>query len=862
MARPPLAERLYRLLLRCYPGEFRDEYEREMLQVFRDRIGHDGRAGRMALLHLWAQVAWDAIARAPGEHLDVARQDVRYAWRSLRRAPVFAGAAIATLAIGIASTTAIFSVVHAVSLRPLPWDPAGRLVRIWEDNPSLGISGFAVSLPNYVSWRERARTLDLAAWMEDSATVHGTQDPVRVPLLYATADLFDLLGAAPRRGRLFDPADTQRNGAAIAIVTDGLWRRHYGEDPTLVGQSILIDGAPHAVVGIVDATWLPVEADVVVPLRINLAEEDRSNHIAQVVGRLRPDATVQAARDEIAGIARQLEQEFPDSNRGWTVLLTSAADWVVPPDTRRALQVLLGAVACVLLVACANVASLMLTRAAVRRREMAVRLAIGAARRRLVRQVLTEGALLAVLGGAAGILLAYWSVPFLRRWLPESLPRADEVAVNGPVLAFSLAICALTAVAFALLPALTGSRAAVVGSLKDGSRGTTGATAGWRQALTAAQIALATILVAGAGLLFQSLQRLQHVDLGFDPAGITVGMTGLPPDRYDGPDARWAFFRELLTRIEAAPGVEAAAISSIAPFENGNTGMPVDAVGPSRLNGEPLQADWRMVSPAYFSALRVPLVRGRFFTGHREADAQTMIVSALMARRIWGDEDPLGRQIAAGPAGHFTIVGIVGDVRQLDLAAAPVPTMYISTANYVRGAMTVLVRAGEAAQPADLLRRTVRALDPQLAVYNVAAMPAQVGRSAAQPRLHASLVGLFAVAAALLAGIGLYGVMAWLVVQRRQEIGIRLALGADRRAVLRLFLGRAVTLTAAGLLAGVAGALAVSAWIATMMFEVSPRDPWTIAAAAVLVAGVALYASWLPARRATRIDPLVALRSE
>ena len=862
MRRTPAAERWYRLLLRCYPGEFRDEYEQEMLEAFNDRLSHDRTLGRLAVLRLWWQVVGDSILRAPGEHFDIFRQDVRYALRSLRRSPVFAVTAIATLAIGIGANTAIFSIVHAVILRPLAYDPDGRMVRVWEDNTSLDIDGFAVSLPNFVSWKERTRTLDLAAWTNGSATLTGTGDPVRVPSLSATARFFEILGVQPVRGRLLTDADEVPNGPSIALISDGLWRSHFGEDPAIVGRTVLVGERPHSIIGVIPEGSVPSDAELFLPLRIDRGEEDRSNRIAQVIGRMRPGVTFEQGRGELERIASRLEQEFPQSNKGWGVTLSTVFDWVVPEEMRRALWALLASVCCVLLIACANVASLMLARSAARRREMAVRVAIGAARRRLVRQVLTEGLVLTVMGGSAGVLLAYWSVPSIRQWLPDTLPRAADAAVSAPVLLVSLAVCCLTGLVFATVPALTGSRVDTMESLKEGARGTAGAAARWRQALAGAQVAVATVLLVGAGLLIGSLQELQRVDVGFNPSNVTTAMMGLPSDRYKG-DASWAFYQQLLERLAAAPGVDSAALTSGAPFDGGNTGMPVETVGPSRLNGSSLQADWRMVSPDYFRALRIPLVRGRLFTGSRAADELTMIVSASMARRIWGDEDPIGRQIAAGPNGHFTVIGIVGDVRNLGLALEPAPTMYISSAQYLSPTMTVIVRSkGPQKQVASLLRTAVRELDPQLALFNVRNTVDRIDRSASQPRLNATLIGLFAGVAALLAALGIYGVLAYLVSQRQREIGIRMALGAGRWRVLRLVLTRGLWLTGTGLVAGISGALVASRWIRSLIFGVSPTDPVTFAAAISLVVLVALLASYAPARRATRVDPLIALRSE
>ncbi|MBA2306458.1 MAG: ABC transporter permease [Acidobacteria bacterium] len=863
MAGPSFAERVYRLLLRCYPGEFRDEYEREMLQAFRDRLHSDRRVGFRAIVRLWWQLVVDSIIRAPGEHLDVLGQDIRHALRSFRRAPVFAFTAIATLALGVGANTAVYSVVHAVALRPLPYESADRLVRIWEKNDALALSGFSASLPNYLSWRERSQTMRIAAWRAGNVTLRSTGDPVRVPSATTAADFFEILNVAPVAGRLFVPGDDAGGASRVAVITAALWRRHFGEQPGVVGSTVMIAGNPHTIIGVIGEDAVPSTAEFFMPLRVNPKEETRDNHVAQVIGRLNNGVTFQQAQAEIDAIARQLEAEFPASNKGWGITMSTLYDWAVPPEMRRALYVLLGAVCCVLLIACSNVANLMLARAAARRREIALRVAIGAARRRLVRQVLTEGVVLSACGGAAGVLLAYWSMPLLREWLPSTLPRATDAAVSAPVLWFSVALCTLTGLAFSLVPALAASRGDVIEALKEGARGSSSAGHRSRQLLASAQVALATILLVGAALLVQSLQRLEHVDLGFDPGGITAAMLGLPNDRYGDSNASWAFYERMLDRLTSSPGVTAAALSSGAPFGGGNTGMPINAVGPSRLNAEALQTDWRMVSPGYFSAMRIPLLRGRSFTGAAADGENRLVVSAAMARRMWGDEDPVGRQIKAGPNGLFTVIGVVGDVRNLDLSLDPAPTMYLSATRYVWPTMTVIVRTtGANAQPANLLRGVVRELDPQLALHNVRDMETLISESASQPRLNASLTGLFAVIAALLAALGIYGVLAYLVSQRRQEIGIRLALGASRTSVLRLFLRRGAGLAGGGLVAGVAGALAASRWIESMVFGVSARDPWTFAGAILAIGLVALCACYIPARRATRVDPLLALRND
>jgi predicted permease len=855
------AERIYRSLLRCYPGEFRDEYQQEMLQAFRDRLAHDRAGGRRPLLRLWGQVLADSVLRAPGEHLDVLRQDLRYALRSLRRTPLFALTTITTLALAVGATTAIFSVVYAVALRPLPYDPGDRLVRIWEDNQSLSITGFSVSVPNFVSWKERSRTLDLGAWMGESVTLQGAGDPVRVPSIVATASFFTLFRVQPLHGRIFDESDERLDAPPVALISAGLWKSHFGTEPATIGRAVTIAGTTHTIVGILPEGALPVDVEFFRPLRVDMAKEDRTDHLAQVVGGLRPGESLASAREELVAVARQLEREFPDSNKGWSVTLSSVYDWIVPDTVRRALYIVLAAVCCVLLIACANIAGLMLARAAGRRRELAVRMAIGAARRRLVRQVLTEGLLLTMIGGGAGVLLAYWALPALRLILPDTLPRGDDAEVNRAVLLFSLSLCVLTGVVFSALPALAGSRAQLVDSIRDGSRGSAVTTTRWRQTLAAAQVALATILLIAAGLLTESVRALQQVDLGFDPEHLTTAMIGLPSDRYEGPDANWGFYNRLLERLQASPGLTGAALTSGAPFDGGNTGQPIEAVGPSRLNGQSLQASWRMVSPGYFSTLRVPLIAGQLFTGNTKADDRSMIVSAAMARRIWGTDDPIGRQVAVNPVGTFTIVGVVGDVRLLDLALDPEPTMYISTARFTWPTMSVVVRGAAAGvEAAPLIRAAVRDIDPQLAIFNVQRTAERVGRSAAQPRLNAGLITMFALVAALLAALGIYGVLAFIVSQSRQEIGIRLALGAARTTVVALFLRRAVRLSVAGVLTGLIGAYAAGSALESLVFGVSAHDPLIFAAAAVLVSLVVLAAALIPASRAAAVSPLTALR--
>lgn len=674
---------------------------------------------------------------------------------------------------------------------------------------------------------------------------------------------FSSAATRAQSGRTFSTQDVAADAPGVALISEGLWKRQFGGDASVLGRAVSTDRGTATIVGVVPERGAPVQAEFFLPLRFDVAKEDRSNHIVQVMARIRPGVTVEQAESELAAIARQLESEFPDSNRGWGVTISTFRDWIVPEETQRALFIVLGAVCCVLLIACANVANLMLARAAGRAREVAVRMAIGAGRRRLVRQVLTEGLLLTAAGGAAGVFVAYWTMPLLRTWLPPDLAGADQVDVNASVLLFSLLICAATGLMFAALPAAAASRSDVLGALRQEARSHIAGSQRTRLALAAAQIALATMLLAGAGLFGRSLLQLKGVPLGFDPSNVTSASIGLPEERYSAPGAAWGFYERLIGRLETAPGIEAAALTSSAPFDGGNTGQPIEAVGPSRLERRSLQADWRMVSPSYFRALRIPLLRGDLFSGNRQADDRAIVLSEGMVRRIWGDADPIGREIAVQPVGNFRVIGVVGDVRNLQLALDPNPTMYISTARYLWPAMTLVVRGRtDGIRTGSMIQTIVRDLDPELAVYDVRTTEERISNNAAQPRLNAVLVGAFALMACLLAGVGIYGVLAYLVSQRSQEIGIRMALGAPRAAVVRSFLGRGLWLTGIGVCAGIAGALGVSRWVRSLMFGVSPTDPFILALAMAVVTSVALLASYLPARRASRVDPLVALRSE
>jgi putative ABC transport system permease protein len=853
-----------RVVLWLYPSEFRERFGEDMDAAYRQARADAALRGRTGTIEFWAGVAGDALLRAPGEHMRMFLYDARYAVRSLRLAPMFTLVAIATLALGIGATAAIFSVVHAVALQALPYENAERLVRLWEKNDKLRIPRFAVSVPNYYSWTERVTSFEqMGAWRQAGTTITTGGDPQRISKLDVTWTLLPMLGVKPIAGRTFTADEDRPGQPRVAMLAESIWRSRFGADSALVGKQIVLNDVPHAVVGIVRDTDITTQFHVLVPLAANLAEENRSNHVATVIARLKPGVSLAQAQREMDAIALRLGTEFPKDDADWGVATATYYDWIVPESVRAGLYLLLASVGVVLLIACTNIANLTLARGALRRREQAIRLALGAGRSRLVRAVLAESVVLSLAGGAAGVAIAYWTVPVLRSQLAAVLPRADSISLNVPVLIFALGVSLATGLLFGAIPALLNSRRDAIAALKDDSRGGGARHQSMaRKLLVVGQLALATVLLAGAALLVQSFVRLQRVDLGFRPERITTAMVGLPPSRYPDQAARWQFYSRVLSALETTAGIEAAGASSGAPLAGGNTGIPAGARGPNALGTQQLQVDWRMVSPGYFKAMGIPILRGRtFHSEDREGGPGVLILSAEMARRFWPDDDPIGKFIVAGKDA-FRVVGVVGDVRSLSLAVDPRPTMYLSATQAVQTQMALTIRARGDLPVAATVRAIVAAIDPQLAVYNVRTMETLISTNTTQPRVTAWLIGMFALLALLLAAIGVYGVLAYLVTQRTREIGVRIALGARPRSVLALVVGHSLRLSVTGILLGLIAAVWLAPAIESQLFGVRPRDAVTLAAAAGGLLVIALVASYLPARRATRVDPLTALRAE
>jgi putative ABC transport system permease protein len=795
--------------------------------------------------------------------------DLRYVARSLRRAPAFTSAAILTLALGIGANTAIFSVVNTIMLRPLPFGSPDRLMQVGEKNDKLRLPSFAVSNLNYLSFQERSRSFErMGAYGFGNFTLTGAGEPEQFPGAPITPSLLDVLGIKPVRGRAFADEEGRPGGARVAMIGESLWQRRFAADPSIIGLSVRLNDLPYTVVGIAPrALTLLTNADIWIPHVIDPPRENRLNHILGVVGLLKNGVTERQARAELSQVSFEMGRDYPEI-KDWGVTVTSFRDSFVPSQLARALVVLLAAVTLVLLIACANVANLLLARAAGREKEIAVRIAMGARRARVVRQLLTESLALAALGGACGVLAAYWALRLMTTALPPNTLPFPEIGLDARVLLFGLAITLATGLLFGLAPAWQTARADLNDVLKRSGRGSSGAARPWlRSALVAGELATATVLLIGAGLLIRSLLALLHVPVGFQPEGLMTFQLSPPPTKYPPPAKSWVLYKSLLDSLTVLPGVKAAAISSGLPFGAGTyTTSPSKPVGESQLPaGDSLPIEYRQVSPDYFRALEIPHLRGRMFSDQDRHDAPLVtLVSERTARTLWGDRDPVGRQLQIVSSKIvFTVIGVVGDTRSTRLSTEPNPQMYFPAAWRQWPRMDIVVRtAGRPETIVPAVRAAVRQLDPELPLTNVRTMNEWIANSAANQRFNGLLLGMFAAVALVIAAVGIYGVLAYSVTQRTRELGVRLALGAQPGDVRRMVIREGMKLGLTGIAVGLAGAVALSHLLTALLFGIQPRDPATFGAVAAILIAIALAACYIPARRATRIDPVVALRDE
>ncbi len=797
-------------------------------------------------------------------------QDLRYAVRALRKSPGFALVSVLTLALGVGVNTAIFSVVNAVMLRPLPFAAPDRLVRIYESNPERGWPQFSASDPNFLDWRAQATSWEaLAASGAGTVSLATGDGGVEViPALRVTTDFLPALGFSPALGRNFRPEEDRPGGDVnVAIISDGLWRRVFGADSQVIGTSVRLNDTPHTLIGVLPPGFDWDGTELLRP-RAPDPSRSRGDHQLSVIGLLKPHVTLDEARAELTAIAARLAQQYPKDNEGWSVRLVTFYDWLLPQQARESLLVLQGAVLLVLLIACINVANLLLARGAARHKELAIRVAVGASRTRIVWHGLLESCVLALVGGAAGVGLAAITIRVLSVYAANIVPRVDEVSIDRVVLSFAIVSALVSAAAFGLLPSLHAAREQGQ-ALHDASRGSTGGRGRQRirATLTVVEVALSVTLLIGGGLLLRSFLTLQRVDAGFDVDAVMTGRVMLASaSAFDTAEERRNFWTRLTTEVGALPGLSHVSTASGIPLTGGSTSTEIAVPGAPALPGVQPSADWRVVTPGFFSTMGIPL-RGRDFTDADGPDGPPIIiVSEALARLYWPNEDPLGKTIIPRSLGNRprTVIGVAGDLRSFGLDGEIRPTVYYSGLEVpVFGQMYLVWRS--AMDPRSLIppiRDAIRRVNPQVAFYDVTSASTLLSNSFGSRRFNLYLLGLFAMVALTLAAIGLFGVMAYLVSQRTREIGVRLALGATRADVFRLIVGRGVALAAAGAAIGVVGAAWLTRLMESLLFSVSRTDPLTFAAVPVAMIAVAVLACYVPARRAMRVDPVVALRAE
>jgi putative ABC transport system permease protein len=810
-------------------------------------------------------------------------QDLRYAMRQLRKAPGFAAVAVITLALGIGANTAIFSVVNGVLLRPLPFKSADRLVRIWHVPPAKSFPGmktFSVSAANYIDWQKQNDVFEkMAIYSYHGFTLTGGDKPEQLDGTAVSADFFSTLGVQPEIGRALSPDEDQLGHANVVVLSHRLWQEHFGSNRDIVGRNITLDGGTYLVAGVMPASFrIPDYAQMWTPMAwTDKQKAVRGEHHYSVVARLKPGIDVKQAQSEMNTISNRLEQAYPEDDKGWGALVTPLHDDLVS-DVRPALLVLLGAVGFILLIACVNVANLSLARTFSRQKEIAIRTALGASSARVVRQILSENVVLAMLGGALGLTYAHFGIRLIMAFLAGKLPQSMSAGIDIKVLAFTAVISVVTGVLAGILPALHLSRGNVNQALKQGLGRTDSDSGGnrMRSTLVIVEVSLSLVLLIGAGLMIRSFQFLRQVNPGFESHGVLTLNAAVSREKFSTPLQQVSFYERVLERVRALPGVVSAGVVDDVPLDGNGSHQPIAIEGqPVVPMAEQPEVDVRMASAGYMSSLRIPILRGRDFDSTDVASRPaTILISASLARQFWPNENPIGKHITLTflPGVTREIVGVVGDVKLDGLdQTRPPAALYMpldqlsppSKADWQSFPMSVVVRSnGNPASLAPAVTNVIHEIDRDIPVRDVLTMDELVTTSLSQPRFNLLLMGAFAALAVLLAAIGIYSVLSYSVRRRVQEIGIRLALGARLSDVLRMIVVEGMKPTLLGVTLGIIGALVLARVMSTLVYGIKPTDPITFLAVAVLLALVALFATIVPAYRAAKVDPMVALRYE
>jgi putative ABC transport system permease protein len=879
----------YRLLLRAFPRRTRRDDGEEMLRMFEAQL-EDARASGRSVARLWVHAIADAVWHGTSERIAMARtatlhvfrefrrwrwwmhallRDLRYALRMLVAQPGASFIALLTLALGIGANTAIFSAVNALLLRPLPYKDPDRLVMVWEKRATEGVFNNVVAPADYIDWARMNTVFESTAGVLNvTFDLTGSGEPVRLFAGFVSPPFFDLLGIRPMLGRSFHADENTPGQQRVAILGHALWQNRFGSDPNVVGRKVLLNGTPCEIVGVLPATFEYPDSTIEIwlPLVLEGGSEppSRANHFLSVYARLKPGVSIEQARADMDRVGAQLSQQYPDTNRRHGAWVVPLGEELTGPVKSR-LLLLLAAVGFVLLIACVNVANLLLARAAARRREVAVRGALGAGRARLVGQALTESLVLAVIGGVAGLLVAKWGIDLLRGMTPVNaqLVGLNHLGLNARVLMFSLGVSIVTGTLFGLVPALQFATQDLNDGLKDGGRSPIGIRRRLRMTLVVSEIALASLLLVGAGLALRSFQTVLHAEAGFSMNGVLTALVTLPGSRYQGWDKVVSTFQQIEERFRATPGVQRVGATAALPLTNqgGRRGIIVEGYQPAP--DTPTRAHPRPVTPEYFHALGIQLTAGRSFTAaDRQGAPLVTVINETMARRYWPQSSPLGKRVMfVGTKEWCEVVGIVRDVRHWGLDQPVNPEMYLPLPQYLSTGMTfVLATDKDPGSLASAVREQLRAIDPDLPLSNIRTMEEVAARSVATRRVGMQLLGVFGALGLILAAAGIYGVMAHLVTLRTSEIGVRMTMGARPSDVMRLVMKEALMQAVIGLTIGLGAAFLLMQSFRSWLYEVSPTDPITLAAVALVLLATALLACLVPARRAMRVDPVTALR--